>query len=228
MSHSRGLENASDARACGGASALAPTGHPPNPVDRARRPRERGFTLLDTLIGASVLVIAILAHSSTVISSHRLNTNAEDHSLAMETLTRFVERLRADPDWKGLYSRLRPRSAENPSDTGLVHLSQDTSLPTFAATSYYPDFTVPTRLGTLTVLVQVPATLLPTGVEGLREDAIAPRYGLPTDLNGDGVVDSDARDDDYRALPIVVRVRWKRAAQGAQEVVLATWLRGER
>jgi hypothetical protein len=193
-----------------------------------RRSPEAGFTLVDTLIGAAVLVIAILAHASSVISSHRLNTTAEDHALAMETTTRFVERLRADPDWKGLYTRLRTRSWENPGDTGLARLSVDTSLPTFAPTSYYADFTAPRSLGTVTVLVQVPATLLPTGVKGLREDAVAPRYGLPGDLNGDGAIDSDARDADYRALPVVVRVRWRRAGQAAQEVVLATWLRGER
>jgi hypothetical protein len=57
---------------------------------------------------------------------------------------------------------------------------------------------------------------------------VLPRYGLPADLNGDGVVEASPRDDDYLMLPVVVRLRWRRAAEGSNEVVLATWLRGER
>lgn len=103
----------------------------------------------------------------------------------------------------------------------------DRSLPTRPVTDYYPDLGVPASLGTVTFLVQVPSAVI-GGVPALRENIVAPRYGLPRDLNGDGVIDSNSRNQDYTALPVVVRLRWVRPGEQPHEVVLGTWLRGER
>jgi hypothetical protein len=143
------------------------------------------------------------------------------------TLEKFIDRLRSDPDWDGLYARVVDLSAESAGDATLSSHAVDLALPTYAPTDYYSDFVAPTQLGTVTVLVQVPAADR-SGTTVLREDVDAPRYGLPADLDGDGVIDGDPRDDDYQSLPVVVRLRWQRAGEHAQEVVLATWLRGER
>jgi hypothetical protein len=188
---------------------------------------DSGFVLLDVLVGAIVLAIALLGHAATVLTSHRLDQTVENRGDAVVTLEKFVDRLRSDPDWDGLYARLCDLSAESAGDATLSVHSVDPTLPTHAPTDYYSDFVTPIHLGTVTVLVQVP-TIERGGVTALREDAEAPRYGLPSDLDGDGVVDGDSRNDDYQSLPVVVRLRWQRAGEGAQEVVLATWLRGER
>lgn len=198
----------------------------PGIAPRGPHARQRGYMLIEVLIAAAVLVIAILAHASTVVASHAMNRAAQEQALATSTLGRFVERFRSDSDWVGLYARLKVKSVESASDVSLVEMGVDTSLSTYAPTVYYSDFTVPTSLGTVTVLVQVPSMAVLT-VPALRESALAPRYGLPADLNGDGKIDANPRDTDYRALPVVVRLRWKRAGQAAQEVVLATWLWGE-
>jgi prepilin-type N-terminal cleavage/methylation domain-containing protein len=208
--------------------ATRPAIHLLGAIRRVRSRRsQRGFSLIETLIASVVLVLAILGHAASVITAHSMNRTTEDTAIAAQTLGRFVERLRADPDWAGLYARLRALSAESASDAGLSNLGADPALACYAATSYYADFTVPSALGSATFLVQVPS-LAVSGTSALRESAVAPRYGLPYDLNGDGVVDSASRDADYVKLPMVARIRWKRATGDSKEFVLATWLRGER
>lgn len=196
---------------------------PKQRLDRCRG----GFTLIDGLIGTTILVISILGLVASAFSGRHLSRSVEERGVAFATLGRFVERIRADADWAGLYARLRPLSQESAGDAALVSLAVDTSLPTQAADAYYADFNVPTTLGTVTFLVQVPVAMV-GGAPVLREDEVAPRFGLPYDLNGDGVVDSDPRDADYRSLPIVARIRWQHPGEATQEAILSTWLRGDR
>ena len=198
--------------------------------DAPKRRRDRcrgGFTLIDGLIGTAILVISILGLVASAFSGRHLSRSVEERGVAFATLGRFVERIRADADWAGLYARLRPLSQESAGDAALVSLAVDTSLPTQAADAYYADFNVPTSLGTVTFLVQVPVAMV-GGAPVLREDEVAPRFGLPYDLNGDGVVDGDPRDADYRSLPIVARIRWQHPGEATQEAILSTWLRGDR
>jgi hypothetical protein len=171
--------------------------------------------------------IVLLGHAASVVHHAKYTANSEERGVALRTLARFVERLRADPDWAGLYARLRPLSSESAADANLSRLGPDLSLTTYAPTTYYGDFTTPSRLGTVTVLVQVPSTRV-SGVDALRETANAPRYGLPADLDGDGAIDAAAHDGDRLVLPVVVRLRWQHAGRAADEVVVATTLRGDR
>jgi len=189
-----------------------------------RRSTERGLTLIDMMVAGAVLAIGVLGYASAAVSAQRLTRDETSRGVALVTLQRFVERMRADDDWAGLYGRLKARSVESANDPARTHLDADASLPTYAPTDYYADFTVPSTLGTVTVLVQVP-TFAVGGTTELHEDLAAPRYGLPFDLNGDGAIDATRRDADYRALPCVVRLRWQRAGQRPDEVVAATWLR---
>jgi len=193
----------------------------------ARRCGEAAFTLVEVMISASILVISILGFVANAFAGHNLSRTVEERGVAVETLGRFIERLRADPDWAGLYARLRPLTVESVGDATLVRLNVDTNLKTRTAATYYADFVPPKSLGTVSFLVQVPVKTV-SGVASLREDEAAPRYGLPYDLNGDGVIDGGARDADYRALPIVVRIRWQHPGETAHETILQTWLRGDR
>ena len=118
--------------------------------------RARGFSLIDVVACTAIVTVALLGHAASVISHQNAAKDIGDRGLALMTLQRFVERMRQDTDWPGLYGRLLPRSVESAGDTGLAHLGADPSLPTYDPTTYYADFEVPESLGTVTVLVQVP------------------------------------------------------------------------
>jgi type II secretory pathway pseudopilin PulG len=182
-----------------------------------RRPRARaqaGFALLDVVIAAAILAVALLGHASTVLSGHRLSRTVEHRTVALEALRQFVERLRSDPDWGGLYA-------------GLVSLSSTPTppgeLPGRAPTDYYPDYVVPQGLGTVRVRVEVPQS----GVD-LREDAVDDRFGLPYDLNGDGEIDAAPHQDDCTVLPVSIRFSWHPAGEPPSSVEVLTWLSGAR
>lgn len=191
--------------------------------------RQAGFGLVEVLFSAAILVIAVMANASSVSSAHTGTKSVNERSKALEVLSRFLERVRGDDDWAGLYARLRILSQEGARDTDLSSLAVDAALRTYPATRYYSDFSVPSELGDISFLLQVPASRAGTGTPlTLRESQVAPRYGLPSDLNGDGIVDGNSRESDYRVLPVVVRMRWTRANGQSEEVIVPTWLRGER
>jgi len=186
-----------------------------------------GFSLVEVLIANCVLAISILVYVQCIGTETKLNRATQEQTLAVVTLGRFVERLRADSSWPTLYARLVARSSESADDAGRTHLDMDPKLPTWPVTTYFTDLGVPATLGTVSFLVQVPA-VVQAGVSVLCETEVAPRYGLPHDLNGDGAIDGNSRNNDYTALPLVVRLRWQHPGEQAREVLLATWLRGER
>jgi type II secretory pathway pseudopilin PulG len=183
----------------------------------ALRPRrgQRGITLLETMIATAIASAALLFHAAGTLAGHRLTKAEETRSVALQSVREFVERMRADDDWGSIYSRFHSKA------TQAAYLGSQSDPRFFAPTDYYGDFATPEGLGTVTVLVQVPAT-----DNVLREDAQDARYGLPYDLNGDGVVDSSAHDADYIVLPVVVRFRWTPPGEAAQEIEVPTWMGG--
>jgi Tfp pilus assembly protein PilV len=198
------------------------------PARRLRRARlDAGFSVVEVMVAGFLLVLGALGFASSVCTSHVLATAVTERGQACETLHRLVERLRADPDWNDLYARLKLLTEESAGDGALAWRKVDLSLRTHPLTTYYADLVPPTTLGTVSALVQVPASDV-DGVATLRESQAAPRYGLPADLDGDGRVDGDDRAADYRTLPVVVRLRWQRPPRAANEIVLSTWLRGDR
>jgi Tfp pilus assembly protein PilV len=79
---------------------------------------------------------------------------------------------------------------------------------------------------TMDCAIGLPTTLDAAGNETLREDAVAPEYGLPCDLNGDGVIDNKNHAADYKILPLVIRLAWPTADGGTRTVTFATVIGG--
>jgi type II secretory pathway pseudopilin PulG len=57
----------------------------------------------------------------------------------------------------------------------------------------------------------------------LREDLDVPELGLPHDLDGDGVLDSEPKDDTYVHIPVIVEVWWQ-GRSGEQTLRIPTWI----
>lgn len=196
-----------------------------------RRTPMRGTTLLEVTIAVSVLAVGLLAHVAATSSEHRLAAEQETRSHALLAAEQLLERMRAEPDWAGLYDRLRTieesASASGGSETRLADGRK-----AFTPQTYYPDFVLPASLATLRVLVELPPRApldaAPTGPSVFREDVVAPEFGLPADLNADGAVDGMARESDYVVVPLQIRLRWDTTAGGAAELRLPAWLGGVR
>lgn len=187
-----------------------------------RVPNAGGFALVEVLLAAAFVAVAILGLASTTLAGHRFAQAEEARGVALQTTRAFLERLRSDEDWTGLYGRLWAKV-----DPQVVPAGS-----TWPAGVYYDDFEVPAILGEVRIRVEVPAALPPDATAGtspiLREDVPLRRFGLPYDLNGDGVLDSDPRENDYRALPVIVEVHWQPAGGIPQKLRTSAWLRGER
>lgn len=79
---------------------------------------------------------------------------------------------------------------------------------------------------TMDCSIGLPTTLDLAGNETLREDTVAPEYGLPCDLNGDGVIDNKNHAADYKILPLVIRLDWPTADGGTRTVTFSTVIGG--
>ena len=180
------------------------------PAGRRRSRRQAGFALVDLLVAATILALALLGHASTVLGGHRLSRSVEHRTIALEAARQFVDRLRSDPDWDGLYTALVGLYSPTVGSNGMAGR---------APQDYYADYVTPKDLGTVRVLVSVPQS----GTE-LREDAVLPAFGLPYDLNADGTVDALPHQSDYAVLPVTVRFSWLPAGETVQSVEIATWL----
>lgn len=191
------------------------------------------------MLTTALIAIAVLAELSTSMGAYRHTRYEISRSDILQVGRQFMERLRSDEDPETLYERLRDLMQQAGLSPGAGPKLAD-GRSTYLPQTYYPDFVHPAALRELGVLVDVPAALPeapPTndpsgtppgyipGPPVLREDLDAPSFGLPADLNADGVVDADPRDEDHAALPVIVTLRWGPSGEDLEEVRLRTWLR---
>lgn len=186
---------------------------------------ERGFTLHEALWGVVVLATALMGHAASTFSEHRLDQASAHRSEAIHVTRQFIERLRADEDFAGLLARIRVRQIDG-SLPGAV-LLQDGRV-AYPPSDLCPGFVLPESLDSMVVRVALPLRKSLDGDLVLREDVDEPFYGLPADLNGDGVIDDVSRNDDYRALPIHLTFQWQAPGHAEATLGFATWLRGVR
>lgn len=194
-------------------------------MSAAPRQREAGFSLLEAMIGAAVLTVAMTAYVTGTLSHQSLAEDQTTRSQVLLLAEQFMERLRTDEDFAGLYDRCRINEDLAAAGTGTI-FEFTSGAGAFPPTTYYADFAVANPVG---VLVEVPSAPHPdTGLVVLREDITNEDFGLPADLNGDGAIDSDPRDDDYAAIPVVVHFIWPVRSRQTRELRITTWLKGER
>jgi type II secretory pathway pseudopilin PulG len=204
----------------------------PAPTTSAPAASCRGIGLVELLIALLVLAVAVLGYASLVLGQHAASVSTETEGRTVQVVRDLMERLRALDDWPTVYDRLcawedQAQVAADPS----TRLSDGR----FALTpaTCFPGFTPPPAATDLRILIEVPRFSPATsGIGGrswaLREDVADGRFGLPADLNGDGVTDSDPRGGDYVVLPVHVRFMWRGPRGGIEERRIRTWLRGDR
>ena len=166
------------------------------------------------MIALIVLVTAVLGFSRTATASIQQQRGIADRALATTSAQEVLEGL-MDLPVEEVFARYNANLGDDPS-VGLAP-GPGFSAGRLKAAEDDPDG--------LPGQILFPVGVGPTGELELREDLQALRFGLPFDLNGDGQVTPGSVAEDYRLLPVVVRVRW-RSASSVQEIELRTWLGG--
>jgi len=175
-----------------------------------KRPKEEGFGLLEVLVASAVLAIGLLAHAALTTVGHAHQRHVEESRLALQAARAKVEEMWSH-DFKTLFVAYDEVTTNDPPDEPAPGPHFDVH--GLSRTPRDPDG----RVGRVIFPVE-PIDADPV----LREDVEMPEVGLPFDLDGDGVIDSAAKDTTYVHLPVVIEIRW-RGAGGDRVLRLPTW-----
>lgn len=177
-----------------------------------KRPRsnDAGFSLVEVLVAAVVLAVAITGISGSILSSMALNRVNRDTAIAQQAARQVLEQIHGVPfdDVFEMYNNQADMAGE---------LGPNFAVPGLEVQVGDPDG--------FCGLVTLPAVDIGGGVEELRENFVDAALGMPRDLNGDGVVDAvnHANDPEMLLLPVRVSVQW-RGVSGPRQIVLETML----
>ncbi len=163
-------------------------------LKRRRSRKQAGFSMIELLIGGSVLAVALLGHTASIFSEHRLSESERARSTALLAAEQFMESMRSDDDYAGLFNRLNTLQAVSErSPTAAAAWIQEQmaagggeiggSLASLELTrtlfadlqdgrraflpqAYYTEFRVPRALRSLHVAVAVPSAPLASDPTG--------------------------------------------------------------
>lgn len=172
---------------------------------RATRNRA-GFSLLELLIAVGVLLFGLLGFSQAVLRSAATNEAARESALAAEAARELLETMQVE-DFQTLFRRYNADPADDPGVAGSA------PGPNFAVAGLDPQTD---DADGLVGRIEFPVVAAAPGV--LREDLNLPAMGLPRDLDGDDVTDANDHADDYRLLPVIVRITWRGRATSSEAV----------
>jgi len=169
-----------------------------------------GFSLIELMVAITILTVALGAISSALVATTSLNNLNREMMIALDAAHAQAERLRGET-----FAEVFARYNADPAD--------DPPLPIGKA-SPGNNFNVP-RLNTRPDDADgfVGEIFFPTIGAELREDAVDADLGMPRDLDLNTAVDSADHANDYRILPVRIRLQWT-GENGRQTINLVTVL----
>jgi type II secretory pathway component PulJ len=156
-----------------------------------------GFTLLELMLTGTLLAIAACGMAAVMVNSMVLTKANKENATAREAARQILEQIEDIP----------AREVFAVFGGGPMPAEEETATQEETATETLPPPPSSEILesGNLTARIVFPTG----GTKGvLREDIKDPSLGMPRDLNGDGVIDSENHATDYRILPVKVEVTW--------------------
>jgi prepilin-type N-terminal cleavage/methylation domain-containing protein len=182
--HSRGTASASKG-ACAG--------------ERPRRRLElRGFTMIELTLVISVLLVAFLALSQSLVTSMALTRVNRESALATDGVRRMIEQMQGCEHFDQVFSLYNSDPLDDP---GPLPAPGDTfQVEGLEASPDDPDGIV--------------GEIIFPVIEGgggpeLHENIDMPELSMPRDLDGKNGIDLFEHNEDYCLLPVLVRIRWK-------------------
>jgi hypothetical protein len=149
--------------------------------------REAGFSLIQVIIAATLLLLAALSLSGVQINSMALSATNRETTVARNLVRQILEQIQDLPI----------------ADVYATYNDDPTDDPDGDSTAPGSTLALSTEAGDMTATISFP------GFGTLREDVTDAELGMPQDLNGDGAIDCDDHSGDYRLLPVRVLVQWR-------------------
>jgi type II secretory pathway pseudopilin PulG len=198
------------------------------------RANEAAFSLLETLCGMTLMFVGMLSLASSTVTGIATKETNRENARATNAARQFLESMQmGDVAFENVFRAytLDPATATVPEGVTIedlppgllskatrgIFVGKAQELQPILARTFEVPYLKPHE-GSTAALGEVcfPVSEGEGGME-LRED-VAGR-----DLNGDGFIDSENHADDYKILPVTVKVRWK-GTRGAREFELHSLL----
>jgi len=157
---------------------------------------QAGFSLLEITIAISVLTLALVGATGSMLAGNRLQRVNRESAVAEDAVRQVLESMRGAA-LATTFARFNSTAVDNPG--GVVSPGA-----TFAVEGLRAP---PENAGAPVGSIVFP-TILDGGVLELREDFVDAELGMPADLNADGAIDDANHALDYRVLPVRVQVQW--------------------
>ena len=183
---------------------------------RARRSRS-GMTMLELTVAMVIATVAVSIFSGTVVATARQRGIHRERAIAADAARSMLEIMRNQP-FSEIYARFNENPDDDPAGPGTAPRHR------FVVEGLTPE---PGVFDGMAGQIEFPTVDVSAfaAIEAweLREDVVNRSLGMPRDLNGDLLIDSLDHADDYRLLPVSVRVRWN-GAGGVTEIRKHTML----
>ncbi|HTF88390.1 MAG TPA: prepilin-type N-terminal cleavage/methylation domain-containing protein [Planctomycetota bacterium] len=167
---------------------------------RGPKRSSRGLTLVELAMAMTLLAIALVGYAKTVANASVATSTSREVVLASEAGRRMIETLRSE-DFATIFARYNSSVADDPG--GVVSPGAN-----FAITGLDA---IPIDVDGRPGEIIFPVTLV-GGAPQLLENVVDTKLGMPSDLNGDGIIDGIDRATTaplYQNLPVIIRVRWR-------------------
>lgn len=167
--------------------------------------------MVEVMVSITILVIALSAMASTVVTTGALNERSHETVVARRAADNMIEVLR-NTAFRSVFALYNADTSDDPGGAGTAPGAR------FAVPGLTP---VPGAPGGLQGQV-----LFPSAGPTLRETTVDATQGMPRDLDGALGVDAADHASDYLVLPVRVRVRW--IGKGGVRVIEIATLLSER
>jgi hypothetical protein len=165
---------------------------------RAHGRARAGFSVVEVTVMATILVVGVLGMVGAVIAGVRLVAVNREMAVAHEAARAVIERMQDTP-FASVYATFNADPADDPGGAGTAP-GPRFSVPGMTLQANDPDGFVGD--------IVFPDTAV-GGVTALNESVVDARWGMPRDLNGDGVITAGALPGAYMILPVRVRLQWR-------------------
>lgn len=181
-----------------------------------RRSPEAGFTFVELLISFTVLMLGLLAIAALTMTLYSSSIINDEERSALSAAQAQVERMKTY-DFHEVFASFDASTENDPVGGNAVG-------PWFEVDGLQAAPGLPKgKAGRVIFPVGPPPTSSTLTVPVLREDIQDNALGMPADLDGDGTIDDQPKDQSYIHLPVIVEVRWT-GRLGVQSTRLVTWL----